>query len=108
MLILDREELSAEITEADDCVPRELHAEEKRPHAQGNHSGFVDNDDEAFRAGVSVQLVKQSLPFDILRGDVRKGDAVHTALLERFAFFVWHHVDKALRFEFFDEQLDEV
>ena len=57
VLILDREELSTEIAETDDGVPRELHAEEKRPHAQRNHSGFVHDDDETLRAGVSVQLV---------------------------------------------------
>ena len=52
---------------------------------------------------MSVQLVKQSLPFDVLRGDMRKSDAVHAALLEHFAFFVRHHVDEALRLELLDE-----
>ena len=61
VLILDREELSAEIAEADDDVPREPHTEEKRPHAQRDHAGFVDDDDESLRAGVSVQLVQKSL-----------------------------------------------
>ena len=50
-----------------------------------------------------VQLVKQSLPFDVLRGDVRKSDAVHAALLEHFASFVRHHVDEPLRLEVLDE-----
>ena len=74
---------------------------QKRPHTQGNHSSFVYDDDETFRAGVSVQLVKKSLSFDILRGDVREGDAVHAALLEHFASFVRHHVDEAIRFIIF-------
>ena len=75
MLILDREELSSEVAEADNYVPRELHTEEKQPHRQGDHSGFIDDDDEPFRAGVPVQFVKKSLPFDVLRGDVRESDA---------------------------------